>query len=459
MKIVIAGAGEVGKHLTKILAYDRHDITVIDVSAVELQVLSLHLDILTIEGSALSISVLREAKVHECDLYIAVTHFPEMNIASTVIAKQLGAPKTIARVRDPELLEKKNLKLFEKIGIDSIIYPQALAAQEIMRFVQQSATREFFDFANGLLSLFVLKIEETNDVVGKYLQEISAQNSDSDNFRVIAIKRDFSTIMPRGVDICKPNDVLYIISNKNGVKPMLEIFGKKKLNIDKVMILGGSRTGRATAELLQNQFDVKLIEIDPKKAQALAKRLHNTLIINGDGRSTDLLVEEGIRGTDVFIATTGNSETNILSCYLAKRIGVKRTIAEVENMDYISLATDIGIDTVINKKNIAANSIHRYTLGEKTEVSAARNLTHSEAQILEINAHKSMKICTLPLNAINFPEGAVIGGYVRNEEACIATGTTQIMHNDKVIVFCLPSAINEVTKLFEKQKSDKNSAD
>ncbi|MFW5851138.1 MAG: Trk system potassium transporter TrkA [Bacteroidota bacterium] len=456
MNIVISGAGEVGKHLAKILAYDNHNITVIDVSQSELQLLSLHLDILTIEGSALSISVLTQAKVDECDLYIAVTHFPEMNVASAVIAKQLGAPQTIARVRNPELLEEKNVLLFKGMGIDSIIYPQALAADEISKFIQQSATREFFDFADGLLSLFVLKIDETNDVVGKYLEEINGHSEDLENFRVIAIKRNFSTIIPKGDEICKPEDLVYIVSNKKGVKPMLDTFGKKKLAIDKIIILGGSRTGQATAKLLQNQFDVKLIEIDTRKAHKLANSLDNTLIINGDGRSTDLLVEEGVRNTDVFIATTGNSETNILSCYLAKRIGVKRTIAEVENMDYVSLAIDIGIDTVINKKNIAANAIHKFTLGEKTEISSARHLTQSEAQILEINVHGSMKVCKAPLSEIDFPDEAVIGGVVRKKNAFIATGTTHIQDGDKVLVFCMPTAMNEVQKLFEKSKKSKN---
>jgi trk system potassium uptake protein TrkA len=456
MNIVISGAGEVGKHLAKILAYDNHNITVIDVSQSELQLLSLHLDILTIEGSALSISVLTEAKVAECDLYIAVTHFPEMNVASAVIAKQLGAPQTIARVRNPELLEEKNIFLFKSMGIDSIIYPQALAADEISKFIQQSATREFFDFAEGLLSLFVLKIDETNDVVGKYLEEINGHSEDLENFRVIAIKRNFSTIIPKGDEICKPEDLVYIVSNKKGIKPMLNTFGKKKLAIDKVIILGGSRTGQATAKLLQNQFDVKLIEIDTQKAHKLANSLDNTLIINGDGRSTDLLVEEGVRNTDVFIATTGNSETNILSCYLAKRIGVKRTIAEVENMDYVSLAIDIGIDTVINKKTIAANAIHKYTLGEKTEISSARHLTQSEAQILEINVHESMKVCKAPLSEIDFPDEAVIGGVVRKKNAFIATGKTHIQDGDKVLVFCMPTAMNEVQKLFEKSKKSKN---
>jgi len=374
-----------------------------------------------------------------------------MNVASSVIAKQLGAPKTIARVRDPELLEEKNKKLFSDIGIDSIIYPHALAAQEIAKFVQQSATREFFDFSDGLLSLFVLKVEESAAVVGKYLHEIVATQEDLENFRIIAIKRDFSTIIPRGEDICKPNDILYVISNKRGGKRMLETFEKKKLSVSKVMILGGSRTGKATAKILQHQFDVKLIEIDTKKAQTLANQLSNTLIINGDGRSTDLLVEEGIRNTDVFIATTSNSETNILSCYLAKRVGVKRTIAEVENTDYIALASDMGIDTLINKKTIAANSIHKYTLGEKTEISSTRHLTQTDAQILEINVHSGMKITEDKLMYLGFPRDAVIGGVVRSKDAFIPSGSTKISNGDKVIVFCLSSTMNEVKKFFEKE--------
>lgn len=451
MKIVLAGAGEVGKHLSKILAYDSHDVTVIDVEESELASLSSHLDILTIKGSALSISVLMEAKAHECDLFIAVTHFPEMNVASSVIAKKLGAKKTIARVRDPQLLEDKNVQLFKEIGIDSIIYPQALAAQEISRFVQQSATREFFDFADGLLSLFVIKIEETSSVVGKYLHEIVSDQEDLENFRIIMIKRNFSTIIPRGDDICEPNDILYIISNKKGSKTMLETFEKKYFSVNNIMILGASRTGRATAKLLQNQFDVKLIEQNEAKAKVIANELSNVLVINGDGRSTDLLVEEGIRNIDVFIATTGNSETNILSCYLAKSVGVKRTIAEVENFDYIAIARDMGIDTLINKKTIAANSIHKYTLGEKSKVASSRFLTETDAQVMEIHVTAEMMITEQKLKMMEFPRGAVIGGVVRGKEAFIPTGSTVIKNGDKVLVFSLPTAINETKKYFEQE--------
>lgn len=451
MKIIIAGAGEVGQHLARILADDHHEVTVIDVDSQNLKQLSLHLDILTVQGSALTISVLNEAGVAACDLYIAVTHFPEMNVASAVIAKHLGAPHTIARVRDPELLQGKNMKLFQEMGIDSIIYPQALAAQEIAMFVERAATRESFDFADGLLSLFVLKVEETASVVGKYMQEIIPTQEELQKYRVIAIKRGFSTIIPKGDDICQPGDILYVVSNRQGTKKMLETFEKKEIAVSQVMILGGSRTGRATAKILQKQFDVKLIEIDPVKAKKLSEQLENTIVINGDGRNMDLLVEEGIRNTDVFIATTSNAETNILSCYLAKRVGVKRTIAEVENVDYIGLAADMGIDTLINKKTIAANSIHKYTMSNSADISSTRHLTQSDAQILEIIVRDGMKITRKSLMDMrDFPKDAVIGGVVRGKNAFIPSGSTQITDGDKVLVFALPAAVNEVKKFFEK---------
>ena len=451
MKIIIAGAGEVGQHLARILADDHHEVTVIDVDSQNLKQLSLHLDILTVQGSALTISVLNEAGVAACDLYIAVTHFPEMNVASAVIAKHLGAPHTIARVRDPELLQGKNMKLFQEMGRDSIIYPPALAAQEIAMFVERAATRESFDFADGLLSLFVLKVEETASVVGKYMQEIIPTQEELQKYRVIAIKRGFSTIIPKGDDICQPGDILYVVSNRQGTKKMLETFEKKEIAVSQVMILGGSRTGRATAKILQKQFDVKLIEIDPVKAKKLSEQLENTIVINGDGRNMDLLVEEGIRNTDVFIATTSNAETNILSCYLAKRVGVKRTIAEVENVDYIGLAADMGIDTLINKKTIAANSIHKYTMSNSADISSTRHLTQSDAQILEIIVRDGMKITRKSLMDMrDFPKDAVIGGVVRGKNAFIPSGSTQIADGDKVLVFALPAAVNEVKKFFEK---------
>lgn len=449
MKIIIAGAGDVGQHLARILANDKHEITVIDVESQNLKQLSLHLDILAIQGSALTISVLEEAGVADCDLYIAVTHFPEMNISSAIIAKKLGAPRTIARVRDPELLLEKNQKMFQEMGIDSIIYPQALAAQEIATFVGRAATRESFDFADGLLSLFVLKVEESASVVGKLMQEIIPTQEELQKYRVIAIKRGFDTIIPKGNDVCQAGDILYIVTNRPGVERMMQTFEQKELAVSQVMILGGSRTGRATAKILQEQFNVKLIELDSDKAKKISNQLENTLIINGDGRNLDLLNDEGIRNVDVFIATTGNAETNILSCYMAKHLGVKRTIAEVENVDYIGLAADMGIDTLINKKTIAANSIHKFTMRNSADIAQIRRLTQSEAQILEIIANDDMKITKDSLmNIKDFPKDAVIGGVVRGKNGFIPSGKTQICGGDKVLVFALPSAVEAVRTFF-----------
>jgi len=446
MKIVIAGAGEVGSHLAKMLAYGGHDITVIDIKQENLREIDLHLDLLTIEGSAISLSVLQEANVDEADLFIAVTHYQEMNIASAILAKKIGAEKTIARIKDPDYLKTKNQRMFQEMGIDSLIYPQQLAAYEIVNFIKQASTREVFDFADSKLSLFVIKLDEKAPIINKTLLEAAALDKMYD-YRAVAITRNMQTIIPRGHDKFQVGDLIYVVTTKKGVDSILKYTGKKKLDINNVMVLGGSRIGRATALELENSFDVKLIEIDKKKAVRLADQLYNTLVINGDGRNTDLLVEEGIRKMDAFIAVTGNSETNILSCILAKRLGVQKTIAEVENIDYIDLAESMEIDTIINKKMTAASYIYKFTLN--AEVQTVKRLTQTEAEVLEFVVKEGCKITGKTLKETEFPKDAIIAGIVRKKKGFIANGSTQIIPEDRVVVFCLPAAISTVEKFFE----------
>jgi len=446
MKIIVAGAGEVGTHLAKMLSYEGHDLTVLDIKTDSLRNIDLSLDLLTVDGSAISVSGLKEAKVDEADLFIAVTHFQEMNLASALMAKKLGAKKTVARIKDPEYLQSKNQEMFRELGIDSLVYPQQLAALEIVNFIKQAATREVYTFSGGKVSLFVLKLDENAPIVNKNLVEAAKITPEFD-YRAVAITRDSQTIIPRGHDEFKNGDLIYVVSNQKGVSNLLKYSGKKRLEINNIMILGGSRIGRSTAAELENQFDVKLIEIDKRKCIKLADRLYNTLIVNGDGRNTDLLVEEGIRKMDAFIACTGNSETNILSCQLAKRLGVKKTIAEVENLDYIDLAQSMGIDTVVNKKFTAASHIYKFTL--TAEVSAVQYLTQTDAEVLEFVVKEGSKITDHLLNRTMFPKEAIIGGVVRGQKGFIAKGATQILPGDKVIVFTLPSAISQVEKFFQ----------
>lgn len=445
MKIIIAGAGEVGTHLAKMLNNEDHDITVIDPNVDNLKDIDYALDLLTITGSAISLEVLKEAKIKKTDLFIAVAHSEETNLTAAMLAKKLGAKKTIARVDNNEYIEPKNISYFTSLGIDYLIYPERIAAREVVHLLGQAEISEFVDFSGGKLSLYVLKLGENAPVIDKTLINVIKEN-DEIEFRAVAITRNGETIIPRGHDYFQVNDLVYVVTNRSGIRDVLKYSGKKKLDIKDVMILGGSRIGKRTAKSLEGRFNIKLIEIDKGKSAELADYLTNALVINGDGRNIDLLVEEGLPNMDTFISVTGNSEVNILSCMLAKRMGVKKTIAEVENIDYIDLAENMGIDTIINKKLITASRIFKFTMSAKVE--SMKCLTGSDAEVLEFVAKPGSKITHGRLRDIEFPKDAIVGGIIRKDKGMIAKGDTHIKADDRVVVFALPSAVKKMDNFF-----------
>lgn len=445
MNIIIAGAGEVGTHLAKMLSIKYHDIVVIDSDTEKLVQLSSSSDLLVVEGSATSISVLREANVKKADLFIAVTNSENANILSATLAKRLGAKKVIARIDNNDYLLPNNKEIFLNMGVDSLIYPEKLAAKEVMNLLGHTGTTEFVDFSDGKLSLAVMRLEEDAPVIDKTLLQTTKDNQHLE-FRAVAIAREGETIIPRGSDQFKVNDLVYVITNQSGVKEMLEYSGKKNIEVNNLMILGGGRIGTRIASELEKDVNVKIVELDRDESVKLANFFKNALVINGDGRDTELLMQEGLQYMDAFIAVTGNSETNILTCLAAKRMGVKKTIAEVENFDYITLAESMGIDTVINKKLITASRIFRYTMS--TEVSAIKCLTGSDAEVLEFIVKPNSPVTKGKIKDITFPKDAIIGGVVRGDSSYIATGLTEIKAFDRVVVFALPSAINKVGKFF-----------
>lgn len=445
MKIIIAGAGEVGTHLAKMLSNEYHDIVVIDPDIENLKSIDSNLDILTIAGSATSFEILKDAKIKKTDLFISVTTSEETNINAAMIAKKLGAKKTIARVDNNEYIEPENISHFTGLGIDYLIYPERIAAREIANLLGQAETFESVDFSGGKLSLYVLKLNENALVLNKSLHEVTKNKEIK--FRAVAISRNGKTIIPGGSDQFLLNDLIYVVTNKAGIKDVLKYSGKKKkIDITNVMILGGSRIGKRVAKSLENRFNIKLIEINKEKSNLLADFLSNTLVINGDGRNIDLLNEEGLSNMDTFIAVTGNSEVNILSCMLAKRMGVKKTIAEIENIDYIDLGESMGIDTIINKKLITASRIYKFTLSAKVETMKC--LTGSDADVLEFVAKDKSKITKDILKNTEFPKDAIVGGIIRGKKGFIATGDTHIKADDRVVVFTLPSAVKKVENLF-----------
>lgn len=446
MKIVIAGAGAVGTHLAKMLSHQDHDIILLDQDEEKLKEVDSHLDLLTIVGSSSSLKDLKEASVKKADLFIAVTQSETTNITSTILAKKLGAIKTIARIDNQEYLIPENKEYLQSLGIDELIYPEKLAAKEVISYLSRSGTRQMYEFSGGKLLLYGIKISSKSILMDKTMAEVAEMTSDVD-FRAVAIKREDMTIIPRGHNRFSRGDLVFVVSKPESIEKVMLLAGKQKYEVKNAMILGGSRIGQKTAMELGRKMNLKLLEIDKEKSLKLADSLQDTLVINGDGRDKELLKEEGIHKMDAFVAVTGNSETNILACLLAKKMGVRRTIAEVENIDYIDLADNIGVGTMINKKLLAASYIYRFTMD--ADVQHCKWLTVSEAEVMELTAKKGSKITKAALKDLDFPDDANIGGIIRDDDSIIATGDTKIMADDKVVVFTLPSAIKKVEKFFK----------
>jgi len=448
MRIIIAGAGEVGFHLAKLLSYESQDITLIDSDKDHLSYADTHLDIRTLKGDATSISVLKEAQVKNVDLVIGVTSSETTNITVCVLAKQLGARRTIARIANTEFLESREEIGFFKFGIDELISPEALAAREIELLLSQSAFNDSYEFENGALTMLGLNLSRTTAFVGMTVKE-AAKIFPGIQFMPIAIQRFGTqyTLIPRGDTQFKEGDQAYFITTKNGVEELYKLTGKVRHEVRNVMILGGSKIGRKTTkDLADNNFNIKLIENNKEKAFDLADEIPKALVIHGDGRNVELLEEENLKDMDAFISVTGNSETNIMTCLVAKSKGVKRTIALVENMDYFQLSHSIGIDTLINKKLLAANNIFRYI--RKGEVVAMTKLNNMNAELLEFIVKPTSKATDKKIKDLDFPRSAIIGGVIREGEGMIPLGDSKIFAGDRVVVCCLPRSIRKVEKMF-----------
>jgi trk system potassium uptake protein TrkA len=445
MNIIIAGDGEVGLHLAESLVNSNHNITIVDPNEELLKMIEAHADLMTIQGDSTSIGVLQRASVRKADLVVAVVHDEHINLMTCILAKKLGAKKVIARVNTMENLSVENRQIYQELGIDALISPEDIAAQEIISLLKQTAATEVFDFSDGMLQLFMIKLEAQAPVVNKTLNDIAAQYKNLD-FRAVAVHRNRQTFIPRGEDSFEANDLAYVITKPEAIHHLLKLGGKVQHDIHNVMIVGGGRVGRITAKWLEKEMNIKMIEKDKDRCMFLTDYLEDTLIVNGDARNIQMLEDEDISRMDAFIAVTNNTETNILTCLHARNNGVKKTIALVENIDYIDISQNIGIDTIINKKLIAASYMVRYTMG--AEVTSLKCLSGIDADALELIARSGSVVTRKPIKKLSIPDGAIIGGIVRADKAYIATSDFQILEGDKVVVFALPEALHKVEKLF-----------
>ena len=448
MKIIIAGAGEVGFHLAKLLSFESQEIILIDLDKERLNYAETHLDIKVVSGDITSVSVLKSSNISNADLFISVTSSETSNITSCVLAKQLGAKKTIARISNTEFIQNKSELEFEKLGIDELISPESLAVSEIELLMSQSVFNDTYEFENGALTMLGLTLSEEAEIINKTVK-LAAEFLPDIHFIPIAIQRKGSraTVIPRGDTVFLKGDRVVFITSKGGDEELCNLTGRQKTQIKNIMILGGGQIGSTSAEELTNSgFNIKIVEKSKERAIDLADQLSDALVINGDGRNIELLEEENFSNMDALISVTGNSETNIMSCLVAKSKGVKKTIALVENMDYFALSHSIGVDTLINKKLLAANSIFRYI--RKGEVVAMTKLVNMDAELLEFVVNDASKVCGLHIKNIDFPRSAIIGGVIRENEGYIALGDFKIQPGDRVVVCCMPQSIKKVESLF-----------
>lgn len=448
MKIIIAGAYAIGTYLAKFLSRNNQDIILMDESQERLEKLDSDFDLMTMHAFCTSIEMLKEAGVASADLFIAVTPDENKNMNACIIAKALGAKRTVTKVDNYEFVAPNLNDFFQHLGVSSIIYPELLAAEDINNGLKMSWVRQRWDVHGGALVMLGIKLRESCEVLNRPLKDISGPD---DPYHVVAIKRDGDTIIPGGNDELKLYDMAYFMTTRQYIPFVRKIVGKEHyVDVKNVMMMGGGRTAVRAVKTMPEYMNVKIIEADEQRCERLNELLDDdrALIIHGDGRDVSLLQEEGIMSTQAFVALTGNAETNILACLTAKRMGVRKTVAMVENEDYINMAESLDIGTIINKKAIAASHIYQMMLD--ANVHNVRFLMNANADVAEFIPQEGSKITEKAVKDLRLPHGVTIGGLVRNGEGYLVSGNTRINAGDSVMVFCHDMNMKKIENLFNK---------
>ena len=444
MKIIIAGAYAIGTHLAQLLSRNQEEITVIDSDPDRLEKIGGDYDLLTLCGSPSSVRTLQEANTHDADLFIAVTKNENENINSCILAHALHAKKTVAKVDDDEYMADDIRAFYKNLGVDELIYPELLAARGINNGLKMSWVRQRWDVHDGALVMLGIKLRSDCEILDKPLRELCGPD---DPYHVVAIKRNRETIIPGGNDELKCYDLAYFMTTKQYIPHVRKITGKEHYaDVKNVMVMGGGATAVRAIQSMPEYMDVKILEVDPERCQELNQELDNCLVINGDARDITLLEDEGISNTQAFVALTGNSETNILACLAAKKLGVRKTVADVENIGYANMAEGLDIGTIINKKAIAASRIYQMMLD--ADVMNVTFLMSANADVAEFIPKEGSKVTKVPVKDIGLPKGITIGGLVRDGEGYLVSGNTQIEAGDSVVVFCHNMNLKKVEKFF-----------
>lgn len=450
MRVVVVGAGEVGFDVARMLATEQHDVSVIDVDPEVLSRVRDSLDVMAVQGNGTAASVLQEAGIQEADMLVAVTAVDEVNMIACMMADRMGVPTTIARTRTDEITRMHSVLQAKDFGIDLVIHPEESAAAEVTRLIQRAAATDVLTFCDGHLHLVGIRLDDDAPVLGQTLQEVVEAHPEL-SFRIEAIVRGVRTILPGGNEVLRKDDQVFVMMRPKYVTPVSRLMGKGEAQMQHVMILGGTRVGAGVAHRLGEQGRrIKLIEPDTDRAEDLAEELPDTLVLNGDPTDIDLLVREGLGEMDALVAVTDDEESNLVSCLMAKHLGVYKTVAQLSKAAYIPISQAIGLDAAVSKKLAVAREVRRYLRGK--HVLSVATVHGLDAEILEIEAAPRSEVTRKPLKDLSLPKGVLIGAVEHEGSIEIATGETQIEPGDRAIIFVLPERVQAVEELFEARR-------
>lgn len=450
MRIAIVGAGKLGLKVINALVGGDHAITVFDVNEAVLNKIGQQYDVMTVAGNAKQISLLKDRAIGNFDFLIACTDSDEQNIVIASFAKKLGCSKVIARVRDPEHMNQMDF-IMETMNIDHIVNPDLSITKEIYKYLVEKYTLTNGIFSSGKVSLVQFKVQKYKKLVGLSMVEVSKVLP---NMLVVAISRNGKIIIPHGRTVIDEHDTLYLIGEKSEI---VELHKKvhekgKYTNLQKVMIIGGGKTGYYLAgKLAEFGIAVKIIEKSKERCYYLSTHLDDVMVLHGDATDTSLLEEENLDEMDAFVAATGFDEENLLLALIAKQRGVEDVISKVSHQSYKDLIEKMGIDMALNPLDIVASTILRYVQGSKKIIASL--LIQGQAEIMEIIASNDMKLANVPLKDVALPDGVLIAAIHRGQQVIIPNGDTRILEDDKVTIFCLLTDIGELEKLFTAKKA------
>lgn len=446
MKTIVIGAGEVGFHIAERLSREAHDVVVVEKDPTVRARVQEDLDVMTVEGNGSSPRLLEEAGVREADLLIAVADIDEVNIAACLLAKEYGVPRRIARVRDPDYSESAFLEQGRRLGIDLLINPNIVVAEEILDLIQTPGAAEVGKFAGGKVMMLGLQVGKAARILDRPLNSLRGFHQTTP-FLIVAVHRNGRLLLPDGNTTVRENDHLYFISPRESVNPILALLGKQESIVERVLVVGGGRIGLRVCQMLEAaRFDIKLIERNGARCEELSRVLERTLVLHGDGTDVRTLAEEGVSEIDAVAAVTDDEATNILAALLAKERGAKKVMALVKRPHLLHLLPQLGIDAAVSPRILTANIILKFV--RKGRVLSIFEIPEGDAETLELSVGANAAVAGKSLREIQMPSGAILGAVVHREEIMIPKGDTILRPDDDVVVFAVPEAIPALERLF-----------